>query len=271
MWSKVSRLNEGQLLEFADNGFLVVPDVLAAGEVDALIGEAEKLYTTDSPGRTFESDGQTVRAVHGCHQTSGRYAGIVADARLLVPARQIVGDDVYVHQSKINAKRAISGDVWPWHQDFTFWNRADGMPEPRVVNVAVLLDEATEHNGPLLFIPGSHRAESAETVFSGKAGEKPEQDSWRQHLAAELEYTVSRETVELLSREKGIVPALGGAGSLIFFDSRIVHGSGSNMTPYDRRMAIFTYNSVDNIPVEVADPRPEFLASRDHAPLRVPR
>ncbi|GGV42710.1 phytanoyl-CoA dioxygenase family protein [Streptomyces spectabilis] len=264
----VNRLSEGQLAEFDENGFLVVPDVLGTAEVAALGAEAEALYGTDSPRRTFEADGRTVRAVHGCHQIPGGFADLVTDARLLVPARQIVGGDVYVHQSKINAKRALSGDIWPWHQDFTFWNREDGMAEPRVVNVALFLDAATDHNGPLLLIPGSHLVAGTETVRPGKKAEK---ESWQAHLAADLEYTVSRESVARLSASADIVSALGGAGSLLFFDSRIVHGSGSNMSPADRRMAIFTYNSVDNVPGAVAAPRPDFLAARDHSPLQVTR
>lgn len=264
----VNLLGKDQLAEFEENGFLVVPDVLGMEEVAVLGAEAEVLYGTDSPRRTFEADGRTVRAVHGCHQIPGAYADLVTDARLLMPARQIVGGDVYVHQSKINAKRAFSGDVWPWHQDFTFWNREDGMAEPRVVNVALLLDAATEHNGPLLLIPGSHLVNGTETVRPEK---KPELESWQAHLAADLEYTVSRETLARLSSTAEIVSALGGAGALLFFDSRIVHGSGSNMSPADRRMAIFTYNSVDNAPGAVAAPRPDFLAARDHSPLQVSR
>lgn len=261
------RLSEDQLLDFADNGFLVLPDVLGPADVEALAEEAEALYGTEAPGRVFEADGSTVRAVHGCHQAPGPYADLVRDRRLLVPARQIVGGDVYVHQSKINAKRAISGDVWPWHQDFTFWNREDGMAEPRVVNVAVLLDGATEHNGPLLFIPGSHR--TADALHAVNGAEDTADKSWRSHLAAKLEYTVDRETVTRLTAAGGIVSATGGPGSLLFFDSRIVHGSSSNMSPHDRRMAIFTYNSVDNAPSGGALPRPEFLAARDHSPLQV--
>ena len=35
--------------------------------------------------------------------------------------------------------------------------RDDGMPEPRAMNIAVFLDDVTAANGPLLFIPGSHK------------------------------------------------------------------------------------------------------------------
>ena len=77
--------------------------------------------------------------------------------RLVEPLRQLFGEDVYVHQFKLNAKAAFEGDVWQWHQDYGTWARDDGMPEPRAMNIAVFLDEVMPINGPLLLIPKSHK------------------------------------------------------------------------------------------------------------------
>ena len=70
---------------------------------------------------------------------------------------QIFGDALYMHQFKINGKMAFDGDVWQWHQDYGTWKNDDLMPEPRAMNVAIFLDEVNEFNGPLMFIPGSHK------------------------------------------------------------------------------------------------------------------
>ena len=70
---------------------------------------------------------------------------------------QLFGEDVYMHQFKINGKMAFDGDVWQWHQDYGTWKNDDQMPEPRAMNVAIFLDEVNEFNGPLMFIPGSHK------------------------------------------------------------------------------------------------------------------
>ena len=51
------------------------------------------------------------------------------------------GEQLYMHQFKINAKPAFDGDVWQWHQDYGTWARDDGMPEPRAMNISVFLDE----------------------------------------------------------------------------------------------------------------------------------
>ncbi len=68
------------------------------------------------------------------------------------------GEDVYVHQFKLNAKAAFEGDVWQWHQDYGTWARDDGMPQARAMNIAVFLDEVMPINGPLLLIPEQPQA-----------------------------------------------------------------------------------------------------------------
>ena len=70
---------------------------------------------------------------------------------------QLFGEDVYMHQFKINGKMAFDGDVWQWHQDYGTWKNDDLMPEARAMNVAIFLDDVNEFNGPLMFIPGSHK------------------------------------------------------------------------------------------------------------------
>ena len=62
-----------------------------------------------------------------------------------------------MHQFKINGKMAFEGDVWQWHQDYGTWKNDDLMPTERAMNVAIFLDDVNEFNGPLMFIPGSHK------------------------------------------------------------------------------------------------------------------
>ena len=67
------------------------------------------------------------------------------------------GEQLYMHQFKINAKSAFDGEVWQWHQDYGTWARDDGMPEPRAMNIAVFVDEVLPINGPLMLVPRSHK------------------------------------------------------------------------------------------------------------------
>jgi ectoine hydroxylase-related dioxygenase (phytanoyl-CoA dioxygenase family) len=66
----------------------------------------------------------------------------------------------------------------------------------------------------------------------------------------------------------GIVAPKGEAGLTLFFHGNIVHGSANNISPYNRAVAIITYNNVENVPLPIAEnTRPEFLAANDYTAL----
>jgi ectoine hydroxylase len=174
---------------------------------------------------------------------------------------QLLDGPVYVYQFKINAKVAFQGDVWEWHQDYIFWQREDGVPEPRLVTACIFLDEVNEFNGPLMLVPGSHHGGVIEPPRTGgvPAGyeESPE---WIASLTADLKYSVDKESLARLMSGSGIVAPKGPAGSVLLFHPNVVHGSVPNMSPFDRKLALVTYNSVANR--QTANARPEFLVAR---------
>jgi len=196
---------------------------------------------------------------------------------LLQPAEQLVGNRVYIHQAKLNTKHAMVGDWWEWHQDFTFWKLDDGMPNPDVVTAMVYLNEINEFNGPLLLIPGSHKAgvidpegktaltsvTEEDTRFRAYQASKP----YLSALTADLKYTVAQQTVAEWAVKKGLYSAKGPAGSVLFFHGNILHASSNNLSPWDRHTLLVTYNNVANALSEVESPRPSFIANRNFTAL----
>ncbi|WP_370497040.1 phytanoyl-CoA dioxygenase family protein [Trichodesmium erythraeum] len=71
----------------------------------------------------MEEDGKTLRAIHEVPSKMGVLEKISQHPKLVEPAMQILGSQVYVHQLKINFKAAFTEKVWPWHQDFIFWHK----------------------------------------------------------------------------------------------------------------------------------------------------
>ncbi len=155
--------------------------------------------------------------------------------------------------------------MWEWHQDYIFWRNEDGMPTNDVVTVALFLDEVNEFNGPLLFVPGSQNG----GVIEPRARNEAEggEESWKADVAAALSYMVQQDTLAELVGDGGITAPKGRAGSVLFFDGNVVHGSAPNMSPSDRMLALVTYNAVSNAPTGGRKVRPEFLCSRDFTPV----
>ena len=72
---------------------------------------------------------------------SAPFRALVRTPRVLRPVRQVLGtDDVYVYHTKINAKPAIEGTIWMWHQDYNAWSK-DGCPTPNMATFNVMLNE----------------------------------------------------------------------------------------------------------------------------------
>jgi ectoine hydroxylase len=80
----------------------------------------------------------------------------------------------------------------------------------------------------------------------------------------------SEEDITKMAAEHGIDQFTGQAGSALWFDSNILHGSGNNITPYPRSNIFLVFNSVENAlvqPFAAEKPRPTFIAGRDFTPL----
>src|SRR4029077_9951441 len=151
------KLSAEQLEQFDRDGYLFFPSLFKPEEIKVLTAEVPSLYAQRRPENVREKTGDVVRTNFAAHMYSEPFARLARHPRMVGPAGEILGEPVYMHQVKINGKMAFDGDVWQWHQDFGTWKNDDEMPEPRAMNIALFLDEVNEFNGPLMFIPGSHK------------------------------------------------------------------------------------------------------------------
>lgn len=255
-----------ELAHYDARGFIVRAEVFDAAEVRALLAEADDLAAHADCGRddvVVEPGNDAVRSLFRVHLGSGPLARVARDPRLHAVARQILGSSVYVHQSRLNFKPAFEGQAFQWHSDFETWHSEDGMPAMRALSVSLLLTRNTPHNGPLLVIPGSHR------IYVRCAGETPE-DHFRQSLRAQYVGVPDRASLTALVERGGIEAITGAAGTVVFFDCNLMHGSVGNITPLPRHNLFLVYNSTANAlvaPFCGRPARPEFLAERDFTPL----
>ena len=149
-------LSKEQIKQFHEEGYLFLPEVFTPEEAKLLKQESENVYSMNRKEVWREKTG-VARTAFAAHTYNEGFKRLGAHPRLVNPVKQILEGDVYMHQFKVNAKAAFDGDVWQWHQDFGTWHRDDQMPEPRAMNISVFVDDVTAANGPLLFIPKSHK------------------------------------------------------------------------------------------------------------------
>jgi len=268
-------MTKEQFEVYDEKGYTFLPEYLSLTEIGILKSQLPSVFSERSPRKVVEKDCKIVRSVYGSHTTNEVFNCLTRHPKIVEPAMRILDSQVYVYQFKINAKAAFGGDIWDWHQDYIFWQQEDGMKSPRVVNVAIFLDEVNEFNGPLFLIPQSHK----EGVINVPARDElpngelirhktyENNPAWISNLTADLKYSLDQKLVRELAIKYGIVAPKGPAGSVLFFDANLAHGSSNNISPFDRVAVFITFNSVENIPAAVENPRPEFLVSRDYSPI----
>ncbi len=267
--SRISPENERQLSLYEKDGYLVMRNIFSSSEVEALQSEMDELRkrcADEKPEEAIlEPETGHLRSLFSIHRSSKVFSRLCRDSRLLDMARQILDSDLYIHQSRLNYKPGLYGKEFFWHSDFETWHIEDGMPNMRAVSCSVLLTDNNHWNGPLMVIPGSHR------TFVSCSGETPE-DNYKISLKQQSIGVPDKLAISMLVDKGGIDAIEGPAGTVVFFDANLMHGSNSNISPHPRSNAFFVYNSMDNLlraPANGLKPRPEFIAARKHIePLR---
>jgi ectoine hydroxylase len=122
------------------------------------------------------------------------------------------------------------------------------------MNIALFLAEANEFNGPLMFIPRSHRRGRLEAGHDVTTTSYP---LW----------TIDNATITRLVQEGGIVAPKGPPGSILLFHCNLVHASGSNLTPWSRWIVYLSLNRCDNAIRRFS--RPTHIANRDFTPIEM--
>ena len=247
-----------------ERGFTVLDDFLAPEEVATYSAELERLSAapelSGDPRVVRERATGAVRSIFAVQQLSDAIDRLTRDPRLLDRARQLLGGDVYLHQTRINYMPGFRGTGFYWHSDFETWHAEDGMPIPRAVSCSIALTDNYPFNGGLMVMPGSHK------TFVSSVGATPD-DNHTSSLQAQEVGVPSEDDITALAARYGIDQFTGAAGSALWFDSNIMHGSGSNITPYPRSNVFLVFNSVENAltaPYAAASPRPEHIAHREN-------
>ena len=244
--------------EFFDKeGYLFFPSLFSEKEVQYLSSVVPELYKIREEYNFREKGSDKVRTNFAAHLYSTPFAKLASHPRMILPVEDLLQEKLYMHQFKINGKMAFEGDVWQWHQDYGTWFNDDLMPSARAMNVAIFLDEVNEFNGPLLFIPGSHKKGVIKAKHDLTTTSYP---LWT------IDNDLIRQLVDRAGgRKGGIVSPQGPAGSMIIFHSCLVHASSNNLSPFNRISVYLSLCAVGNHIRRFK--RKEYIAHRDFTPI----
>lgn len=256
-------LTQRDLLFYEDNGYLGFEGLLDETDISSCLEELRRLRQDEAVKQAeeavIEPGSRELRSIFAVHRSSKVLRRLCQHPKLVAIARQLLGGDVYIHQSRINYKGGFRGKEFYWHSDFETWHVEDGIPAMRMLSCSISLTANTPHNGPLMIIPGSHQR------YVSCVGETPD-NHYKDSLRHQEVGVPDDESLARLVDEFGIVAPTGLAGAVTFFECNIMHGSNSNITPLPRSNIFVVYNSVDNPPQAPfcgLPPRPNFIAERE--------
>jgi phytanoyl-CoA hydroxylase len=215
--------------EYERDGYLLVPGVFDAGEVEEMRDAIARILATvegTAADRNHRWSGVDetlqLKGFHDLQYHDAVFARMVAHPRLVAVLTDLIGPNVQLHHSKMLVKPPEQGAPFPMHQDQPYF------PHERhsLVAASVHLDDTDEENGCLHVVPGSHRL-------------------------GPLEATGDAHTVDY-PLESG-VPCPAGAGDVLFFNYLTIHGSGTNRSTRTRRNVLFQYRDPADVPVPNGD------------------
>ena len=258
-------LDQADLQSITADGYLIRRSAVGDNWVSTLRDELNRIGAQADPRdpRIIREPSGSIRSVFQPHLFSDVIAEVITLDTVLPVARQLLGSDVYLHQARINLMPGFTGTGFYWHSDFETWHAEDGMPAMRAVSCSISLTDNFPYNGSLMVMPGSHR------TFYPCVGATP-RDNHTSSLVKQEIGVPSQATLAEAAARHGIDQVTGPAGTVLWFDSNLMHGSGSNITPFPRSNVFLVFNSIENqlvSPFGAESPRPEYLAARDGRPF----
>lgn len=256
------KLSETQIRDYHETGFLILDNLFTKEEIYGLQESINTIDNTPQPNIIREKNG-AVRSVFAPQKFKKEFDWLYKQERLILPTQQLLDDtSIYLYQYKLNNKRAFKGGAWEWHQDFPFWHIDDGVKNATMLSVMILFQDTDYAQGPLMFIPQSHKTGIAN--FQHKAHLSKDKIVLENSLNGDLKFTVHNDLITKMVDQNGMTAGIGKIGTAIFFHPNVYHASNANISPYDRNTAIVTYNSTSNLPEDRKENnRPDYICCRN--------
>jgi ectoine hydroxylase len=130
----------------------------------------------------------------------------------------------------------------------------DGIAQPDMATMLVMLEDTSQLSGCLYFLPGTHQMGRVDPYLD-------------ESTVYKLWATPVDQMKEILARHPEPVPITGKAGTAAIFHCNLLHASGHNLSHRDRWAVYMCYNRCANRPADVPAPRPEYVRGTDWTPL----
>lgn len=225
-------LSSEEQLEFLKNGFLIKRGFFTDQETDLLCQLSMDETVIGNSMDFNDQAGNRTRLTLWFTPGDDSFGLMSRSERMVNAVRALLGaeGEVCHFHSKVMQKEPKVGGAWEWHQDYGYWYKNGFLYPEAMVSVMLALTEATEENGCLQVLKGSHKMQRFEHNFAGE------------QQGADLDFVNNAEKVSEL-----VYVALK-PGDVVFFHSNLLHRSAANTSDQSRWSIISAYNLSYNVP-----------------------
>lgn len=226
----MTQFQDQDIKNYNEDGYCFERELFSAEEINLLAETARNDHAMDKASSSMDDgEGNDVRLSLWNHPGNGIYGMIARCERIINRVEQLLDDEAYHYHSKMILKDAKVGGAWAWHQDYGYWYQ-NGLLYPNLCSVMIAVDKATEENGCLQVLKGSHKMGRINHILSGD------------QAGAELEHVEeARKRLETIQCEMN-------PGDALFFHPNTLHCSASNLSDKARWALICCYNAKSNNP-----------------------
>lgn len=155
-------LNESQIRQFRQDGFLRGGKVLTDAQVDVLRAELDRVIASRNDPikqpvllHNFSAAETPVWQIVNIYTVSDPFRQLVFNPKIGEEAAQLADtDELRMWHDQIQYKPAKDGGINSWHQDSPYWPILKPMD---MITAWVALDDVDDENGCMWMVPGSHK------------------------------------------------------------------------------------------------------------------
>ena len=218
---------------YKKNGFILFENLLKKKDIIFLKKRLNYLEKNQKKGRGLSEPGVRKSLIHSVHKDE-ILKNLIEKKEWFqnISKKLLLTDEIYSWNAKSNLKKKWCGSAEYYHQDWIYWKDL-GFKLSNMLSCMVFVDDHSHQNGGLWVFPKSHKKLYPHDKFL--------------NINSLQKYLINSKILTQLNKKNKAISIKAEAGSCLFFNSKLVHGSGHNISPENRNILLYNITSKENI------------------------
>ena len=226
------KIKSEHVKKFNKEGYVLFKNLINKKNISNIKKILKILSKKQSDGRGLSEPGVNKSLIHSIHKSIGLKKIIENNNWFRTfPKKLMNSKQVFVWNAKCNLKRKFHGSCEYYHQDFVYW-RDFGFKSEKMLNCMIFIDDHSHLNGGLWVFPKSHLKMYRHESFL--------------NINSLQKYHIPISILEKLDKKNPAISIEAKAGSVLFFHSKLIHGSAHNISSKERRILLYDISSNEN-------------------------